>query len=725
MHIEKLNNPKMSKGESLICQKRNVVFKVISQVLFKIKGYVHDRTNFVVVWDELNFLLKNILKDMSKDTEVPADLHIKSDVLNSVIQLVEECISYRDGYLLKDADEEVSESKDVDGLSIMLQNILQTEFYDDLGQETKRSILKLFCTSWRTYPSHPGFSSRLRLFFSKIIGQSSKFDQEVEIATDAALILSNDLLPYLPQQVAMKNLIPAILTTISSISTKKPLSVLFILHTVVMTEKNVLMGDEAKSSHLDDNIFSLQGIEDCTICDSDWESLINVCLFDSKSFLKSDGVESFCAKVGYVARCLPFLLNIRISSQSGSKNVDVFITKRVCTWIVEASNLIAELIKDDKQCLDMVVAQSLLLESIGKAWLKRFEEGKHHDALKKALRKLKKNCNELLFQHPGSLWAIKSVATITKSLDKMNDNLNNSMDDVFDLLIPNLQSPCHFVRLHTLTVMNSYPDRPFVTDHADLDLTDDLDEEPSSVINGEKQDSSTGEKSSSVSGSCNLMKTLLKLETTPLDLTNERTLTSEISAIEVLARSGRIPVIYAEAAANHMLGLLYVKFQPFWQVSIRAIISLITQYEENIWPYLESKLKTVMEPTSILIKNAHTEIHRSDGIDDSISLFHKYCVDWETSKGENISFFCVLSSTSRNQGQVSRNKFTDALTVFESVWSIMEGIPYITTRKSRSIVPIFLDFLHNQYYLFHDNDYDAKELGLEEHLDIDSNLSQR
>ena len=163
-----------------------------------------------------------------------ADLDMKSDVINSVIQLMEKRFSYRDGYRVKDADEEVSESKYVDELSIMLQNILQTELYDDFGHETKRLILKLFYTSWRTYPSHPGFSSRLRLLFSKIIGQSSKFYREEEITTDAALILSNGLLPYLPQQVAMKYLVPAILTTISSISTMKSLSVLFILHTVVI-----------------------------------------------------------------------------------------------------------------------------------------------------------------------------------------------------------------------------------------------------------------------------------------------------------------------------------------------------------------------------------------------------------------------------------------------------------------------------------------------------------
>jgi hypothetical protein len=90
-----------------------------------------------------------------------------------------------------------------------------------------------------------------------------------------------------------------------------------------------------------------------------------------------------------------------------------------------------------------------------------------------------------------------------------------------------------------------------VVNHADIDFT----EEPSSSL------SKPG--SFVFSGSCDIISTLLKIESLPIHMENERQLTSYMNRVEVLGRSGSLPVAYAEAAANHMLGLLLSSLRSF------------------------------------------------------------------------------------------------------------------------------------------------------------------
>ena len=71
--------------------------------------------------------------------------------------------------------------------------------------------------------------------------------------------------------------------------------------------------------------------------------------------------------------------------------------------------------------------------------------------------------------------------------------------------------------------------------------------------------------------------------------------------------------------------------------------------------------------------------------------------------------------------RVSRHRCTDEATVFGLTWSVMEGVPQLITKKSKVVVPLFFNFLHRQYYLFHDDDPDARELALEDQVVADLN----
>ena len=62
--------------------------------------------------------------------------------------------------------------------------------------------------------------------------------------------------------------------------------------------------------------------------------------------------------------------------------------------------------------------------------------------------------------------------------------------------------------------------------------------------------------------------------------------------------------------------------------------------------------------------------------------------------------------------QVSRHVVADELTLFESVWSIMKDGPHLTSTKSKVVVPMFFEFLAAQYYVFHQDEPDSREIDL-------------
>ena len=136
---------------------------------------------------------------------------------------------------------------------------------------------------------------------------------------------------------------------------------------------------------------------------------------------------------------------------------------------------------------------------------------------------------------------------------------------------------------------------PFVTDYADLDLSGDLDEEPDGMnAEGSTSNGGGGRGTMPYSGMCDLIETLLRIEETPVNIDTERNLTSSITRVEIMARTGRLPVMYVEAAVHHMFGILHTKFQPLWQSSIKAIVALASSHRNLAWPCIESQLERVM-----------------------------------------------------------------------------------------------------------------------------------
>ena len=224
---------------------------------------------------------------------------------------------------------------------------------------------------------------------------------------------------------------------------------------------------------------------------------------------------------------------------------------------------------------------------------------------------------------------------------------------------------------------------------------------------------STG-NSSTPTGLCDVIETLLKLESLPIRFENERQIVACITRIEILGRSSRIPVLYAEAAANHMLGILYVKFSPIWPAAIRALVALAPSNETSVWEPLASRIREV---TAIVDYSEGNEMKIEGGLITTPLEHHQRCMAWETTHGSDPGLFQDDVLAAKEVGRVSRHLSTDESTVFGLVWSVLEGSPELTAKKSRVVVPIFLEFLHSQYFAYHENDPDARELRLENEME--------
>jgi hypothetical protein len=357
---------------------------------------------------------------------------------------------------------------------------------------------------------------------------------------------------------------------------------------------------------------------------------------------------------------------------------------------------------------DLVIVKALALEALASLSNESLNSSCESSVIKTVVLQARPSAERLLFSESTSIWAIRGIASLVEVLGKVNHPLNDKRDEVFDILVANLRSQSHFLRLHTLQILASYPEKTFVTDHADLDFNDDLDEEPSHQTS--EQASSKG----GPMGLCDIVKRMLKLESTPVRLANERTILGLVSRIEVLGRMGKLPVIYTEAASNHMLGLLYVKFAPMWPAAGRSLITFSAGHEDIVWPILETKLVAVMQRLPNM-PNGKDEVSDKSNI-VSCQDHHLACIHWQDSCGTDISIFQSPDDALEN-GILPSHLTTDEETVMESVWNVAEQLQQLLAKHSRVVVPVFISFLHNQYYCYHSNDPETRELHLHEHVD--------
>ena len=766
-------NDDKENGHRLLVEKNkaDAVYEVASQFMFKLRGHVIRGTreeiivvtsSFVDVLDEFHRAL-NSTTSMMKE----ASSTIVAHVLGIVVDLISETITFQDGRLVHDGQIHRGEGE-ADRIAVSLQALLSNDIYSKSGVKLQNQILQYLCSAWRANPSHPSFATRLGKFFPSIVSpkkpEPSASSTEEASFLDPALVLAQNLLLHLPKKVASTSLIPALLSAAASPIGKdgNADASLVLLHTI----STAVWPNDDLDADIDDSeadsLFTWEAAELCPgILPKVRSALFDICLSDDMKNLSliekkkssprssSTGLSAAeqLARVGFASRCIPFLVCLECADNSDEDSEDdnasveneqyEEVLNRVFKWFASTLKHIDAILMNQTgtivEQINVYVAQSLLLESFSKCAVEcynRLSSSSIASSLKKTMSKAKSYASSLLVLQPKSIWVVKGVAAVVKSLGIIDPGtkLNDRSNEMFELLAPNLAQSNHFLRLNTLEILASYPARPFVTDHADLDLTDDLDEEPSQRPQPVEEEAQTNEDNSaatSLSGSCDIMSLLRVIESTPITMPNQRKLTSQLGRVEVYARTGKLPIVYAEATALHMLGLLHVKFAPVWPAAVQVIVALSSAQEGPTWPCIEAALKESMERPSpgATLRTKAKELDAKKKTDqrnksrhiETIAKHHALCVSWETSKGKNHDIF--HSHDGERNGQVSRHVEADDLTRFESIWSIMENAPHLTSTKSKMIVPIFFEFMLAQFYVFHSDDPDAREICLTENMD--------
>jgi hypothetical protein len=529
-------------------------------------------------------------------------------------------------------------------------------------------------------------------------------ENEAESVRNLTAILARDLLPQITSQGCLGVVGAAVLSAAARLAKFHQDSALLTMLALAAKQP----GGTESASLASFQLFHQGRAAAYKVSPEVQEVLLNRCILD----VEGTYWEKFFVERLLVAfRCIPFVWNLSFENAGSNERKNYF--KTAASFFVDAFLKIGKVsfrTDGELDTEDKCVLQGLCLEGLSHLANDFLASSGDEGTVTKSIRRLIQHADMLLFSDGSSLWVIRGLAAFTALLRKVDIFLNDRLDDTFDVLVSNLSKPSHELRLHTLEILATYPAKNFVADHADLDLRDDLDDEPS--YRPGDVDRGTGK---SPVGKCDLIDILLQIESMKVQLTKERPLLGLVSRVEVLGRTGKLPVIYAETATHHMLGLFNVKFAPLWPVVEKALIALVEGHDKAVWPALENMLVATMKAQS-LQDEEYGDAYKFDPC-HSFERHRLACRQWEESLGRVVTIFG--EEPVALDGEVSRHMTTDKATFMESVWGVAEKCQHLVASHSRVIVPMFIEFLSNQYFLYHSDDPSARELSLNRH-DTDS-----
>ena len=662
----------------------DLVYSVTSGVLKKL-FYHLNVSGFATVCLELFALLS---VSIERYIEHLVDKAEKSNAsfhpIRTSLKMLVEVATERSGEFLRTRSDD-----DLCGLCDSISKLCSGVFCESLPLRDRCTMISLLCQIWMPLQDKEFINIEENI-------EKSLESQDANIASihSLSLIFAKDLVHLLDDTATRTTIISKLIAASTRVAKSDPVASVEIIFAVASSKLPSSLNTNSYGKYGTRKCFELFDSvagSDLRISHEEQNLLLDACLvqFDDQESKVS------CANLSFNMRCVPF-----VATLSGS--IDIKTYKRIVEWLLKSSTKLSSTDSSYKRVL-----KGLAIEAFSFLTLKASELSIEPSFARKSISRFKRVAGDLITECCGSLWAMRGLASLVPVLQRFSlGPLLDDTDDAFDLLIPNLRSSNHFLRLHTLQILASFPEKTFVVDHADLDFTDDLDEDGGYHPAGEKTKNGP-------LGPCDIIKVLLKLESSPIRLQNERQIGALIGKVEVLARTRRLPVVYAEVAANHMIGVFNFKFAPIWKSAEKALLSLLVAHEEIVWPSFEAKLVNVMTENG----TTPTLSAKSSGGANLASqeIHFEACLKWEDSGGRDISLFEISSSLF--EGEVPCHHITDTETVMESVWNVAEQGHRIVAKHSRGIVPLFLRFLNEQYFALHSNDQDARELHLNEFVE--------
>ena len=688
-----------------------LVHSVTSAYLEKICKHL-DRNHYGGLLDDVASKTLKVLKVLEDDAGEKLSSIQQHELApqRHMIRFLDQLVQFREGFLLNGHNDEYKFKSRGELLKVILRVFdITVPLFVKLPEPVQTSLLSLLCNTWKAISDNNKFAERIRGHVDIIVHCHSKQPSTADSSQATrhpAHVLAEDLMPHLPPRVVMGTLGASILSAAADLEEANlDLCLSLILAVVKSSASSMKENDNNNNEGREDALFSLSCALGCHVPASVKEELLNKSMLTLH--LQEASALDIC-RLGVAARCIPFLAMVGTEEDDDEDEDESNLGldscfKKVATWLVQLfSDCFEKVAGDPSDGDNPFVTACFALGAVSVLSLETTRRDCNSSVgAKKMLSLVQSSVQKLILSRPSSHWTLKSVSVYVEALRQLDMSLGER-DAVFEAITPNLRSESHFRRLYSLRILQSFPKMPYVTDHADLDLADDLDEEVDAIPRDNE------EKGTVIrAGLCDILDTLVSIETMPVELENERQLQSLISRVEILGRSAKLPVLYTEAVASHMLGILYVKFAPIWKTAVRAFVALANTQAAFIWPPLQGQISLLMnrfpkEEEFAVIRNT------MKGDSSDTMRHHVECMAWESSNG--IALFVFGKETSSRLP-------TDEATVLESVMSVLEGAQQLLMKNNREFVPIFLQFMHSQYYCHYQHDPDARELRLEEHIE--------
>jgi hypothetical protein len=646
---------------------QDLIFGFVSGLLDKLCCHCNSAT-FHSVSKEMFSVLQFFVEKVHEESKEPKT----SLVIVKHLKLIAAVATKKSGSLLEGHSDE-----DLGPLCDAVSKICSENFFPSLPSDTSPVIIKLLCELWVLLQRRKDLEIRQNI--ERIL--HFKFEKDDSLVS-ASIIVAKTILPHLRDDAERDKTSSALIRAAAKMTycTDATLELLF---AVVSSIRRDPPDDVSIGSTDDFNLFHVPTNVGGVISSEDQNALFMACL------LSCEIVPCNYARFSVALRCAPFVVFLRQESMEGNY-------EKVAKWMIGVLEI----------AQGSLLVKALAVESLAFLSAKVIELGLEPSFVKNRAMRAIEVARDMIFVDSQSLWVMRSIASLISLVQKFDLRLSGDVDRLFDALVPNLRSKSHFLRLYTLQILVICPVKSFVVDHADLDLNEDLDEETTHLPPGESKHTTGGPV-----GPCRILETLLKLETLEVSLAQEKKLLSLIEKVEVVARSGRLPVVYVEAACNHLLGVFHIKFAPLWPKVQKTIGVLLNEYEDISWPIVEAELVAVMKDSQI--ENEVNDLGRDEKIDCTLFDRHfEMCRAWEKTSGQDVHLF--RGETLVVDGVVPKFHPTDASTVTESTWKVAEMSHRVVVKHSRVVVPLFLDFLLNHYYPAQSNEQDGRELKLEE-----------
>jgi hypothetical protein len=571
--------------------------------------------------------------------------------------------------------------------------------------------IRTLCTSlWSAFESESLFTAHQTEFINVILGSSlvinpTDQDQLASLVSTGIKSVLRELFPQLSRSLVQNHLLRPVLNaliTLDSIGPRDSWVTLFYEVLIFICDNREKVSEASQSSQ------ELSAFSDGMFlsCRKELQTLLDSCLsilhFDSVDSLQSTSQKNSTV---YACRCLSWALqwqsNVFRDSGFSSKclqfvrSLKEFIFPSLIAQCVESpsahlvfSHLLVsfcDTVKMFSTCSDAVLSKE------GESLMAYLTE----QMLPQATTLLSSGGSSsssllLLWSYRYLLSIVISPFEDLLSGDEANRNILISllsMKEQEGLLVAlsySLMNPSYWIRRTTLQILLYFPPPAVVQNKT------------SSVENGHERD-----MDDEIDGSERIVYDVVKLcyeaASLPASFRNERDFSRRLAQLEVYVNSSKLSAEFSRIISSFCLGILFVKFQPLWAAAVKVLISAVgnDETESVTWPLVLHVLNYLghKDGTEVTLSSENMTTNPTS----CLETINSGEVSVPMNFAESVHFLFSVSRC-EDHGTVQPDARTDIHTSYDTVWDVFQKCPSITLRHSKVVVPMFINFLKDQYY---------------------------